>query len=113
MEIITTNYLTIYAKGSTEILKPVLDDLSSFSGKVYISWRNTSPLYKTSFNYDKCMDLEFPSTKHTVKFILNFYKKLNITKENLLDLVACVITDNDEPTIETVKRQLEIQIKDS
>ena len=108
-----TDYVTIYTKNSIETLKPILDDLPSFNGSVHISWRNTSPLYKTSFNYDKCLDLEFPTTKHAVKFILNFNKKLNITKENLSNLEACAITDHDEPTMETVKRQLEIQIRDS
>ena len=107
METSATDYVTIYVKGSTEILKPVLDDLSSFSGKVYISWRNTSPLYKTSFNYDKCLDLEFPSTEHARKFILNFNKKLNISRDKLFNLVACAIIDYDEPTIETITRQLE------
>lgn len=102
----TTDYVTIYSKESIESLKPILDDLSSFNGSVHISWRNTSPLYKTSFDYDKCLDLEFPSTELARKFILNFNKKLNITKENLSNLYACAINDNEEPTIETVKRQL-------
>lgn len=103
----TTDYVTIYSKNSIEILKPALDDLPNFNGTVHISWRNTSPLYKTTFNYDKCLDLEFPSTELARKFILNFNKKLNITKENLLNLESCAINDNDEPTLETIKRQLE------
>lgn len=106
MESTTTDYVTVYVRGSIEPLKSVLDDLPSFNGSVHISWRNTSPLYKTSFNYDKCLDLEFPNTELARKFILNFNKKLNITKENLSNLCACAINDNDEPTIETVKRQL-------
>ncbi len=107
------DYVTIYTKKSIETLKPVIDDLPNFNGSVHISWRNTSPLYKTTFNYDKCLDLEFPSTEHAIKFILNFNKKLNITKENLLNLESCAITDYDEPTLETVKKQLEIQIKNN
>ncbi len=103
----STDYVTIYTKSPIEALKPVIDDLPSFKGVVHISWRNTSPLYKSSFNYDKCLDLEFPNTEYAVKFILNFNKKLNITKENIIDLESCAITDFDEPTIETVKRQLE------
>ena len=102
----TTDYVTVYVKGSIESLKSVLDDLPSFNGSIYISWRNTSPLYNTSFNYDKCLELEFPSTELARKFILNFNKKLNITKENLSNLYACAINDNDEPTIETIKIQL-------
>ncbi len=74
----STDYVTIYTKSPIEALKPViddlpvLDDLPSFNGSVHISWRNTSPLYKSSFNYDKCLDLEFPNTEYAVKFILNF-----------------------------------------
>lgn len=104
---LTTDYVVIYSKGSIETLKPVLDDLSSFNGSVHISWRNTSPLYKSSFNYNKCLDLEFPNTELARKFILNFNKKLNITKENLTNLDACAVIDYDEPTIETVRRQLD------
>ena len=100
------DYVVIYTRNSIETLKPVLDDLYKFNGTVHISWRNTSPLYKTTFNYDKCLDLEFPSTEHARKFILDFNKKLNITKENITDLESCAITDYDEPTIETVKKQL-------
>ena len=103
---ISTEYITIYTKKSIETLKPIIDDLPKFKGAVHISWRNTSPLYKTTFNYDKCLDLEFPSTEHARKFILDFNKKLNITKENITDLESCAITDYDEPTIETVKKQL-------
>lgn len=108
----STDYVTIYTKNSIESLKPIIDDLPNFNGLVHISWRNTSPLYKTTFNYDKCLDLEFPSTEHARKFILDFNKKLNITKENITDLESCAITDYDEPTIETVKKQLEIKIKE-
>jgi len=104
---LTTDYVVIYAKSPIEPLKPVLDDLSIFNGSVHINWRNTSPLYKSSFNYNKCIDLEFPNTELAKKFILNFYKKLNITKENLLNLNTCAVIDYDEPTIETIRRQLE------
>ncbi len=64
-----TDYVTIYTKKPIETLKPVLDDLPSFNGSVHISWRNTSPLYKSSFNYDKCLDLEFPNTEYAVIYI--------------------------------------------
>jgi hypothetical protein len=53
------------------------------------------------------LDLEFLSTENARNFILNFYKKLNITKENLSNLCACAVIDYDEPTIHTVMRQLE------
>ena len=106
MESTTTDYVTVYVRGSIEPLKSVLDDLPSFNGSVHISWRNTLPLYNTSFNYDKCLDLEFPTTEHARKFILNFNKKLNITRDKLMNLEACAVIDYDEPTIETIKRQL-------
>jgi hypothetical protein len=105
--LMSADYVTIYAKNSIESLKSVLDDLSSYNGLVHISWRNTSPLYKTSFNYDKCLDLEFPNTDLAKKFILNFNKKLNITKENLSNIEVCAVIDCDEPTIQTIIRQLE------
>ena len=107
MESTTTDYVAVYVKGSTEQLNSILDDLHKFNGSVHINWRNTSPLYKTSFNYDKCLDLEFPSTEYAWKFILNFNKKLNITRENLSNLNACAVIDYDEPTIQTVIKQLE------
>lgn len=103
----TIDYVVIYTKNSIDTLKPVLDDLQKFSGSVHISWRNTSPLYNTIFKYNKCLDLEFPNTELAIKFILNFNKKLNITKENLLNLESCAVIDYDEPTIETIRRQLE------
>ena len=106
MDSTTTDYVTVYVRGSIEPLNIVLDDLPSFNGTVHISWRNTSPLYKTSFNYDKCLELEFPSTELARKFILNFNKKLNITRDKLLNMVACAVIDYDEPTIETIKIQL-------
>lgn len=102
-----TDYVVIFSRGSIEPLKSILDDLHIYGGIVHISWRNTSPLYKTSFKYDKCLDLEFSSTENARKFILNFNKKLNITRENLSNLEACAIFDMDEPTLDTVRRQLE------
>jgi hypothetical protein len=107
MDCKNTDYVVIFVRGSIELVKSALDDLQKFNGSVHISWRNTSPLYKTSFNYDKCLDLEFLSTENARNFILNFYKKLNITKENLSNLYACAVIDYDEPTIHTVMRQLE------
>ena len=101
------DYVVIYTRNSIETLKPVLDDLYKFNGTVHISWRNTSPLYNTTFKYNKCLDIEFPNTEQAIKFILNFNKKLNITKENILNLESCAVIDYDEPTIETIRRQLE------